>query len=149
MWRELSPYCNKIHRYLRSSYYSLFIARSLVLRYTIATCAAEKENNREKQLLLAGMVGSARELFEETGIDVRSQLERISPANLRTEAKFYKEGTTLLANEDKHRLFYVLTVTDQDFANAAGVGAMGTDTADCKYKHIKVCRSTFQKPILE
>jgi hypothetical protein len=99
--------------------------------------AAKKEDTREKQLLLAGKAGTARELFEETGIDVRSHLERLVPAILRIDAKIDKEGTSVLANEHKHRLFYFLLVTDEDFAKK-GVGAMGTDKADCKYRHVKV-----------
>jgi 8-oxo-dGTP pyrophosphatase MutT (NUDIX family) len=104
--------------------------------------AAKEENTREKQLQLAGKAGVAREMYEETGIDVRSQLERFLPANLRVKAMLDKDGTIVLANEYKHRLFYFLMVTDDDFATE-GVGAMGTDKADCKYRHIKVIQRLF------
>jgi len=94
----------------------------------------EEEDNRNRQLLLAGKSGAARELFEETGIDVRAQLERLEPADLHRDNK---PDSKKLVNEYKHRLFFFLNVTDQDFVKH-GVGAMGTDSPDCPYKHVKV-----------
>jgi len=95
----------------------------------------EEEDNRNRQLLRAGQSGAARELFEETGIDVRAQLERLEPADLHRDNK---PDSKKLVNEYKHRLFFFLNVTDQDFVKH-GVGAMGTDSPDCPYKHVKVC----------
>lgn len=96
-----------------------------------ATAATDSDHG--SQLLQAGKMGSARELFEETGIDVRSQLGRLQPVNLHRESKH-----GVLSNEFKHRLFFHLNVTDADFTSE-GVGAMGTETMlDCPYKHIKV-----------
>jgi 8-oxo-dGTP pyrophosphatase MutT (NUDIX family) len=73
------------------------------------------------QLLEAGKRGAARELFEETGIDVRSQLHRMEPATLREP----KDGESELANEYKHRLFYILNVANDDFLSH-GETPMGT-----------------------
>jgi 8-oxo-dGTP pyrophosphatase MutT (NUDIX family) len=93
--------------------------------------AARQSSDKKTQLLIAGKIGAARELFEETGIDVRKKLDRLEPASLRTEAKV-KHGIELLKNEYNYRLFYLLTVTDDDFASK-GVTALGTDG-----KHLKV-----------
>jgi 8-oxo-dGTP pyrophosphatase MutT (NUDIX family) len=93
--------------------------------------AARQSSDKKTQLLIAGKIGAARELFEETGIDVRKKLDRLEPASLRTEAKV-KHGVELLQNEYNDRLFYLLTVTDDDFATK-GVTALGTDG-----KHLKV-----------
>jgi 8-oxo-dGTP pyrophosphatase MutT (NUDIX family) len=93
--------------------------------------AARQSSDKKTQLLIAGKIGAARELFEETGIDVRKKLGRLEPASLRTEAKV-KHGVELLQNEYNDRLFYLLTVTDDDFATK-GVTSVGTDG-----KHLKV-----------
>lgn len=108
----------------------------------MSTHVAEKEGTRENQLQLAGKAGVARELFEETGIYIRSQLDRFVPAKLRVIAKHNKDGIIVLANEYKHRLFYFLIVTDDDFAKQ-GVGAMGTDIVNSSCAHIKVSQSLF------
>jgi 8-oxo-dGTP pyrophosphatase MutT (NUDIX family) len=93
--------------------------------------AARQSSDRKTQLLIAGKIGAARELFEETGIDVRSKLDRLNPASLRTEPKV-KHGVEILQNEYNERLFYLLSVTDNDFATK-GEKALGTDG-----KHLKV-----------
>lgn len=99
---------------------------------------AKKEATSEGQLQLAGTTGAARELYEETGIDVRSQLARLVPAILRSKSKKSgKDGVSALVNEYKHRLFFFLMVTDSDFPKD-GIGAMGSDDPKCKYKNIKV-----------
>jgi 8-oxo-dGTP pyrophosphatase MutT (NUDIX family) len=56
----------------------------------------------------AAKCGSARELFEETGIDMRQSLDRFQPLWLAPHSKN-------LRNEHKHRLFFVVPVTDSDF----------------------------------
>jgi len=105
----------------------------------VHTLSAKQKSDRANQLLLACKSGAARELFEETGIDVRSQLERIVPARLRTETKV-KQGTAILPNEYKHRLFFFLTVTDDDFAKE---GVFPT-VAHWQFKHVKVSCSTYR-----
>lgn len=54
--------------------------------------------------MIAAKKGSVRELFEETGLDLRSQLHRIKPLRLNENS-----------NMHKNRLFYVATVHDADF----------------------------------
>lgn len=89
--------------------------------------AAKHHPDRSGQLLQAGRSGAARELFEETGIDLRSQLDRLQPANL------HRDKDDKLLNEYKHRMFFTVSVTDADFPKH-GVGPMGSETI-----RIKVC----------
>lgn len=77
--------------------------------------AAEESRDRQTQLLLASRAGAARELYEETGLDVRNQLERLDPAALRNDVELDKHGKEMLKNELKHRLYFFLPVTDADF----------------------------------
>jgi len=72
--------------------------------------AAVHPDDPKAQLQLAGQMGSARELCEETGMDLRAQLDWLQPANLRAKGKKNK-----LSNEFKHRLFYKVELTDDDF----------------------------------
>lgn len=63
-----------------------------------------------KILLEAAKMGAARELFEETGIDIRTQLHRLEPVRL------YKDGDeTALVNALQNKLYFFLNVTDDDF----------------------------------
>ena len=83
--------------------------------------------NAQTQLLEAAKAGAARELWEETGVDIRHQLERLQPAALRSSST-QKE----LACEIKHRLFFFLAVTDDDFLSADKtteplIGPLGTE----------------------
>lgn len=74
--------------------------------------AAQGGGNAKTQLMEAARAGAARELFEETGMDVRASLERLQPAPLRREgAQSDKE----LDCELKKRLYFFLSVTDDDF----------------------------------
>ena len=70
-----------------------------------------------EQLILAGQMGAARELYEETGLDVRHALHRLHPTRLRDQrsSKNKNTNTTTLINEYKNRLFYTLHLTDDDF----------------------------------
>ena len=43
---------------------------------------AKQTNDADEQLLLAAKAGAARELYEETGVDMMRQLERLQPAPL-------------------------------------------------------------------
>lgn len=99
-----------------------------------ASATAKTRKDRASQLLAACKMGAARELFEETGIDMRSSLHRLEPASLRTVTKVNKEGIELLRNEHKHRLFFFLSVTDKDFPSQ-GESPMGSVG-----RHLRVSR---------
>ena len=77
--------------------------------------AARLSSDPKQQLLHAAKAGTAREIFEETGIDVRADLDRLEPAILRSNPETSKKGKELLQNEYKQRLFFFLNVTDADF----------------------------------
>lgn len=64
-----------------------------------------------RQLILASKNAVVRELWEETGIDVRGDLTRLTPTPLRFDFECNNE----LNNEHKKRLFYSLELTDDDF----------------------------------
>jgi len=75
--------------------------------------AARRSNDRDAQLIWACKEGAARELYEETGMDIRSHLDRLEPAKLRSEET--NDDEKLLTNELKERLFFFLHTTDKDF----------------------------------
>lgn len=64
-------------------------------------------------LAMACKTGAAREIFEETGIDVRSKLDRLQPVRLHGNSK---KG--LLSCEFKKRLFFKLCLEDRDFVTS-------------------------------
>jgi len=64
-------------------------------------------------LILAGKIGAARELYEETGIDIRSALDRLHPVRLWNKVK--KKS---LFCEFKQRLFFKLSLEGGDFLTA-------------------------------
>jgi 8-oxo-dGTP pyrophosphatase MutT (NUDIX family) len=70
----------------------------------------------QEQLYLASRLGCAREVYEETGIDLRQQLDRLHPLIL-----YRKPHNERLMNEFKHRLFFVCEVLDEDFVVATKV----------------------------
>ena len=81
--------------------------------------AADKSNsnspNRLNDVLLeAAKMGTARELFEETGMDVRGQLERLDPVPLYGGNLKGKGGRGLMNMLD-NKLYFSLNVTDDDF----------------------------------
>ena len=91
--------------------------------------------NAQKQLLEAAKAGAARELWEETGINVRNQLHRLQPAALKAS-----NTATELSCEIKHRLFFFLAATDDDFLSADKtseqlVGPLGTEGRHLKIKY--------------
>jgi 8-oxo-dGTP pyrophosphatase MutT (NUDIX family) len=65
---------------------------------------ANETRDSTEQLLIAAKKGAVRELFEETGLDLRSQLHRVNPLRLADRT-----------NMHKNRLFFVATVQDTDF----------------------------------
>mmetsp|Transcript_3130 Transcript_3130/g.5697 ORF Transcript_3130/g.5697 Transcript_3130/m.5697 type:complete len:205 (-) Transcript_3130:72-686(-) len=90
--------------------------------------AAEKlHEDPLDQLLAAARMGAARELFEETGMDIQRNLDRLKPATLRSGVENdRKTGSPLLGCELRKRLYFFLSVTDEDFipksvANQAGL----------------------------
>ena len=85
---------------------------------------AQQTNDPNEQLLLAAKAGAARELYEETGIDVMRQLERLQPALLQHES-----NNDSLPNLYKSRLFFHLSVTDADFPATGNVAPMATTAA--------------------
>lgn len=91
--------------------------------------AAQKFNDRSSQLLQACRSGAARELYEETGMDVRQRLERLEMADV------MESGNETLKNEYKHRLFFYLWVNDEDFLqNGGGVAPLGAEGAHLRLK---------------
>jgi hypothetical protein len=66
-------------------------------------------------LLLAAQEGTARRLYEETGLDFREQLNRLVPAKLRSEPTVDEHGQTIPTNEHNKQLYFAVTVSDEDF----------------------------------
>ena len=108
----------------------------------------------QEQLVLAGKMGAARELYEETGLDIRQQMDRLKPAKL-----FKKDKKGRVSNEYKSRLFYVLHLTDDDFLRAEDMPIadaaflqrpMGAQPPNLKVRHdsnwLFVHRMMFQVP---
>ncbi|GKZ00116.1 hypothetical protein MPSEU_000965700 [Mayamaea pseudoterrestris] len=89
--------------------------------------AVKFANDRDAQLLWAARSAAARELYEETGMDVRSSLERIQPVTLHTKS------SKKLDNELKNRLFFKLVINDSDFL-ATGVAPLGSIGMHLKLK---------------
>ena len=113
---------------LTSAYARTILA---MLTLTAKTCGG----NAQKQLLEAAKAGAARELWEETGIDVRNQLHRLQPAALKSS-----NTATELSCEIKHRLFFFLAATDDDFLSADKtsdqlVGPLGSEGRHLRIKY--------------
>ncbi|KAL7564295.1 hypothetical protein ACA910_014357 [Epithemia clementina (nom. ined.)] len=81
--------------------------------------AALKSQDPQTQLLLACKAGAARELYEETGMDFRSRLDRMEPAQLRRQSANNKKDEKAV-NELKERFFFLLNVNDEDFPSTNG-----------------------------
>jgi 8-oxo-dGTP pyrophosphatase MutT (NUDIX family) len=88
--------------------------------------AARMSPDAHAQLIIAAQMGAARELFEETGMDVRDKLFRLEPAALRNGVSTNKNGKFILPSELKKRLYFFLPVTDGDFISL-GLTAPMTD----------------------
>ena len=91
--------------------------------------------NAQKQLLEAAKAGAARELWEETGINVQDELHRLQPAALKSS-----NTATELSCEIKNRLFFFLAVTDNDFLSPDKtseqlVAPLGTEGRHLKIKY--------------
>jgi len=77
---------------------------------------AEPNTMTNAILLEACMMGAARELYEETGIDVRSQLDRLEPAALKDSNNGSNQLTCML----KNKCYFYLSVNDEDFPKGDG-----------------------------
>lgn len=81
----------------------------------------------QQQLYLAARMACAREIYEETSIDLRNSLDRLLPMMLVQPPQSQPPSTTTLTptsssasanslvNEYKHRIFFVAQVHDADF----------------------------------
>mmetsp|Transcript_19319 Transcript_19319/g.23194 ORF Transcript_19319/g.23194 Transcript_19319/m.23194 type:complete len:207 (+) Transcript_19319:128-748(+) len=91
--------------------------------------AAQSRNFcEESQLLHATRAGTARELYEETGMDVRDTPERLEPLILRSIEECNDKHKYPFAMKSK--MFFRLNVNDEDFITQSGgglVGPMGSD----------------------
>jgi hypothetical protein len=67
------------------------------------------------QLQIAGREGAARQLYNETGLDIRDHLDRLTPAVLRLDPPADAHGVKYLKNEYDDRMFYFLSVDEDDF----------------------------------
>jgi hypothetical protein len=97
---------------------------------------AQHRGNHNEQLLHAAQAGTARELFEETGLAVA--VDRLQPVHLPTAGKKGSSSNKELVNEFKHRLFYYCLVTDDDFLSSGGVTPIYTTNAGCQNLKIKI-----------
>jgi len=80
-------------------------------------------------LITACRIGVARELYEETGIDVRSALDRLHPVRLRENSDSDKS----IFCEFKKRLFFKLSLDEKDFV-AAGIESMNSKPPPLKIR---------------
>ena len=94
--------------------------------------SAKLYHSRGDQLTQATKAGAARELFEETGMDVRKNLNRLVPVVLHGDKKSGK-----LPNELKSRLFYTLNVSDDDFPST-GVTPMSQEGSSLKVSEFEM-----------
>ena len=81
---------------------------------------------------LACQMGAARELYEETGLDIRQDLKRLQPANLKNSRSSSSSSSSELTNELAHRLYFVWMVNDNDFrlttTDTASMSSLSTST---------------------
>lgn len=89
--------------------------------------AADSIHRKAEQLQFAGQIGVTRELYEETGIDIRQDLSRLELAEL--GGKKNDAGLKSLQNLYKERLFYFLRLKDADFPSS-GVKPRGVEGSD-------------------
>ena len=81
------------------------------------------------QLQLAGRIAIGRELWEETGMDLRNDLSRFELAVLGNDDKKSSSPLAELPNLRKSRLYYFLRLSDSDFVSEddGGVAPRGTE----------------------
>ena len=79
----------------------------------------------ENRLLAACTIGAARELFEETGIDLRASLDRLKPINIWNNSNDEGgEKNNGLLCELEQRVFFSVDISDADLRT----------TVSCLYK---------------
>jgi len=66
--------------------------------------------DKANHLLIACKIGAARELFEETGVDIRTSLDRLTPIQVRKTCK----DDDKLSCQFKNRMFFSVNITDDD-----------------------------------
>mmetsp|Transcript_2226 Transcript_2226/g.4795 ORF Transcript_2226/g.4795 Transcript_2226/m.4795 type:complete len:294 (+) Transcript_2226:36-917(+) len=88
---------------------------------------SESSHEGPALLMLGCKIGVARELYEETGLDIRSALDRIQPVRLR------ENSDESLFCEFKKRLFFKLCVEDSDFVGT-GTQSMNPNPPSLKLK---------------
>lgn len=76
--------------------------------------AAQQSGHSKMQLQLAARQGAARHLFQSTGIDMRSHLQRLTPAIIHSNPPVDENGLKYLKNEHENKLFFFLQVSDAD-----------------------------------
>jgi ADP-ribose pyrophosphatase YjhB (NUDIX family) len=96
---------------------------------------AQHGGNHNEQLFHAARAGAARELFEETGLDVRTNIDRLQPVCLKSNSS---SASSDLVNEYKHRLFFYCLVTDDDFSSDQGVTPIHTSNLSCQHLKVKI-----------
>jgi 8-oxo-dGTP pyrophosphatase MutT (NUDIX family) len=96
--------------------------------------AADQVFVKPQQLDLAGKIGVARELFEESGIDIRGEVERLESAVLGSSEN-NSGAYASLQHLYKDRLFYFLRLEDTDFL-PAGVVASGSEGLDLQVRQV-------------
>mmetsp|Transcript_9740 Transcript_9740/g.23582 ORF Transcript_9740/g.23582 Transcript_9740/m.23582 type:complete len:912 (-) Transcript_9740:50-2785(-) len=78
--------------------------------------AAKQSGSASVQLQIAAREAAARQLYETTGLDVRQQADRFKPAVLCANPKTKTtRGFQYLRNENDNKLYYFLSVDDDDF----------------------------------
>ena len=75
----------------------------------------EGDQSEARRVMAACQKGTARELLEETGLDVTDQLDRLQPAVLRKAKKGAGQSAAPPTNELNKRQYFVLMVNDDDF----------------------------------
>ncbi len=81
-------------------------------RYLYRAVKKHSEGTKEQILLEACKLGAARELYEETGIDIRDQLNRLEPATITTN------GLECML---KNKCYFHLQLNDKDFVSPVSV----------------------------
>ena len=81
-----------------------------MVKFLFLLVAQFGNESEEKILLEACKMGTDRELFEETGIDIRGQLERLDPAEITNHSPNQKLNCLL-----KNKCYFHLQVDDEDF----------------------------------
>ena len=74
-------------------------------------------SNIKERIYMASKIGCAREVYEETGIELRQNLDRLLPIRLFSSSNKSKLSNRF-QNEHKHRLFFLVLVSDSDFPSS-------------------------------